>query len=73
MGSSKSLKNTNDELEAVTKYNKDLQPACVEGDSTYEDRKAARGKEIKALKEAQDLLKNAFKKKHLFLEVRRHA
>jgi hypothetical protein len=70
----KNLKHTTDELEAVQKYIKDLQPACVEGDSTYKDRKAARGKEIKALKEAQDLLKNAFKKKgSSFLEVKRHA
>merc|ERR1719230_189780 len=37
---------------------KDLQPACVNGDSTYEDRKAARSKEIDALKEAQDILEN---------------
>jgi len=69
----KNLKHTTDELEAVQKYIKDLQPACVEGDSTYKDRKAARAKEIKALKEAQDMLKNAFKKSSSFLEVRRHA
>ena len=38
----------------------DLQHACVDGDSTYEDRKAARTKEIEALKEAQDILEKAF-------------
>jgi len=56
-------KHTSDELEAVEKYNKDLQPACVKGDSTFGDRKAARAKEIKALKDAQGLLQTAFKKK----------
>merc|ERR1719163_2515448 len=39
---------------------KDLQHACVDGDSTYEDRKAARTREIEALKEAQDILEKAF-------------
>lgn len=34
----------------------DLSPACLEGDSTYEDRKAARASEIEALKEAQVIL-----------------
>merc|ERR1719284_2073991 len=33
-------KHTNDELDAVKKYHKDLQPACVDGDSSYADRKA---------------------------------
>ena len=32
----------------------------MDGDSTYEDRKAARTKEIEALKEAQDILEKAF-------------
>merc|ERR1719238_1360844 len=48
------------ELEATVQYEKDLQHACVDGDSTYEDRKAARTKEIEALKEAQDILEKAF-------------
>merc|ERR1719362_1695127 len=38
----KSLKHTSDELEAVEQYMKDLGPACIDGDSTYEDRKKAR-------------------------------
>jgi hypothetical protein len=67
-------KHTSDELEAVQQYSKDLQPACVDGDSTYEDRKAARDKEIKALKDAQVMLQEAFneKKAASFLAVRRH-
>jgi len=52
----KSLKHTSDELEAVEQYMKDLGPACIEGDSTYEDRKKARSAEIDALKEAQVIL-----------------
>merc|ERR1719198_2034818 len=48
------------ELEATLQYEADLQHACVDGDSTYEDRKAARTKEIEALKEAQDILEKAF-------------
>jgi len=53
-------KRANSELEATEQYLRDLQPACVTGDSTYVDRKAARAKEIEALKEAQGLLQNAF-------------
>jgi len=69
----KQKKVTTDELDAVKQYLKDLQPACVDGDSSYEDRKKARGKEIDALKKAQDLLRNAFKgSASAFLEVRRH-
>jgi hypothetical protein len=56
-------KNAAKELEAVDQYIKDLQPACVEGDSSYEDRKAARDSEVKALKEAQASLKAAFEEK----------
>merc|ERR1719191_80680 len=48
------------ELEATVQYEADLQHACVDGDSTYEDRKAARTKEIEALKQAQDILEKAF-------------
>jgi len=65
-------KHTSDELEAVQQYNKDLQPACVDGDSTFADRKASRAKEIKALKSAQGMLQDAFKAKS-FLQVKRHA
>merc|ERR1712187_1011709 len=57
----KSLKHTSDELHAVQQYWKDLGPACMEGDSTYETRKASRDQEIAALKEAQVILADAFK------------
>lgn len=67
-------KHTSDELDAVKQYSKDLMPACVDGDSTYADRKAARAKEVKALKDAQAMLQDAFKakKSSAFLDVRRH-
>lgn len=55
----KSLKHTTSELEAVEQYSKDLSPACLEGSSTYEDRKAARSAEIEALKQAQVILEEA--------------
>merc|ERR1719378_1541197 len=58
---SKTKKHVADELAAVLQYLKDLEPACVTGDSTYEDRKAARAKEIEALREAQNILEDAFK------------
>jgi len=56
------------ELEAVTQYLKDLEPACVSGDSTYEDRKQARTDEVTALREAQTILEDAFKEKESFLQ-----
>merc|ERR1719412_3132619 len=59
----KSLKHTSDELEAVKQYEKDLKPACVDGDSTYEDRKKARTAEIDALKKAQVILADYKKEK----------
>ena len=55
-----SHKTVKEQKEAVDQYLRDLQHACVEGDSTYEERKAARSKEINALKEAQSLLGGAF-------------
>merc|ERR550525_469341 len=58
----KSLKHVTDELYTVNEYLKDLGPACIEGDSTYEDRKAARDAEIAALKEAQIILADYDKK-----------
>jgi len=58
---SKTHKHVSDEHEATLQYQKDLQPACVEGDSTYEDRKEARTNEIEALHRAQDILAEAFK------------
>jgi len=57
----KTHKHVSDEHEATEQYQKDLQPACVEGDSTYEDRKAARTDEIEALHRSQDILADAFK------------
>jgi len=57
----KTHKHVSDEHEATEQYQKDLQPACVEGDSTYEDRKEARTNEIEALHRAQDILAEAFK------------
>jgi len=49
------------ELEAVEQYLKDLEPACISGDSSYEDRKKARADEIDALRKAQTILQDAFK------------
>merc|ERR1719231_2249065 len=54
------FKHNEKELEATVQYEADLQHACVDGDSTYEDRKAARTREIEALKVAQDILEKAF-------------
>jgi hypothetical protein len=48
------------ELEAVNTYMKDLEPACVSGDSSYAERKAARSDEITALRKAQSILEEAF-------------
>eukprot|EP00429_Kryptoperidinium_foliaceum_P134294 CAMPEP_0176283232 /NCGR_PEP_ID=MMETSP0121_2-20121125/51209_1 /TAXON_ID=160619 /ORGANISM="Kryptoperidinium foliaceum, Strain CCMP 1326" /LENGTH=286 /DNA_ID=CAMNT_0017623601 /DNA_START=11 /DNA_END=867 /DNA_ORIENTATION=- len=53
-----SHKNVKGEIEATQQYWKDLQPACVEGDSTYEERKAARATTIEALKTAQEILQS---------------
>jgi len=64
----KTKKHVSDELEATQIYLNDLQPACVDGDSTYEDRKAARTKEIDALHKAQDILAEAFKEGSAFLQ-----
>lgn len=48
------------ELDAWTQYEVDLKPACVDGDSNYDDRKAARDEEILALRQAEGILKTAF-------------
>jgi hypothetical protein len=78
----KQRKHVEGELYAVNQYYKDLGPACLDGDSSYEDRKAARTAEIDALKEAEGILATAFdepaptmlkaQKKAKFLDVRRH-
>merc|ERR1719191_2674119 len=57
------LKHTTSEFDAVVQYLKDLQPACGEGDSSYEDRKKARADEITALRKAQTILEDAFRAK----------
>jgi len=54
-------KHVSDEKEATEQYWNDLQKACVDADSTWEERVAARAKEITALKEAQIILRDAFK------------
>eukprot|EP00448_Togula_jolla_P012133 CAMPEP_0170596472 /NCGR_PEP_ID=MMETSP0224-20130122/15141_1 /TAXON_ID=285029 /ORGANISM="Togula jolla, Strain CCCM 725" /LENGTH=718 /DNA_ID=CAMNT_0010920777 /DNA_START=40 /DNA_END=2196 /DNA_ORIENTATION=+ len=53
-------KHVSGEHEAVVQYLKDLEHACVDGDSTYDQRRAARTEEIDALKEAQSILAEAF-------------
>jgi hypothetical protein len=58
---SRARKHTSDELEQVEQYLKDLIPACLAGDSTYDDRKAARTEETEALRQAQNILTDAFK------------
>mmetsp|Transcript_162594 Transcript_162594/g.312197 ORF Transcript_162594/g.312197 Transcript_162594/m.312197 type:complete len:696 (+) Transcript_162594:77-2164(+) len=62
------LKHTQAELDKTIEYQTDLQKACVVSDSTYEDRKAARAKEVTALREAEDILNEAFTK---FLQISR--
>merc|ERR1719487_856303 len=66
-GLAATLKHTTSEFDAVVQYLKDLQPACGEGDSSYEDRKKARSDEITALRKAQTILEDAFRAK-LFLQ-----
>merc|ERR1719488_267857 len=65
-------KDTAAELEKTDQYLEDLKPACVDGDSSYTDRKAARTKEIEALKKAQVTLQEAFEAKAAtkFLQLR---
>jgi len=72
----KTRKHLSGELEAVNQYYEDLKPACMNGDSSYEDRKAARDKEIEALRQAEDILAKAFDEKDgkdvAFAAVHRH-
>jgi len=70
-------KHVEEEHEVTTQYLADLQKACVEGGSTYDDRRAARQKEIDALHEAKDMLKAAFEPENAttpasFLQRGRH-
>jgi len=69
---SSNKKDTEGELEKTEQYLTDLKPACVNGDSSYGDRKAARTKEIGALKKAQVILQDAFKEKGSFLAIKKH-
>jgi hypothetical protein len=68
-------KNVEAELEKTDQYAQDLKPACVDGDSSYGDRKSARTKEIHALKTAQITLEDAFKEQSggKFLQIKRHS
>merc|ERR1719408_1129451 len=59
-GMNKDKSHLTKELEAVTQYLKDLEPACVSGDSSYADRKAARADEMNALRKAESILAEAF-------------
>jgi len=74
----KNKKHVQGDLDMVKQYLKDLRPACVEGASEYDDRKAARSKEADALRQSQGILADAFKeqeqedKSTKFLEIRRH-
>merc|ERR1719272_636305 len=62
-GMTAAKKHTARELSAVAAYLKDLEPACGEGDSSYEDRKGARTDEIEALRKAQGIFEDAFREK----------
>jgi len=55
----KTEKLTSSQLKAVEQYLKDLEPACVEGDSSYDERKTARDDEIEALKKVKKILADA--------------
>lgn len=54
-------KNVGSEQEKAVQYLKDLESACISGDSTYEKRKEARDEEIAALGKAQGFLEDAFR------------
>jgi len=63
MGKQTDLEHTEKELEATISYDENLQHACVDGDSTYAERKAARTQEVQALREAEEILDKAFDEK----------
>jgi len=62
-GMTAAKKHTARELSAVEAYLDDLEPACGEGDSSYEDRKQARKDEMEALRKAQNIFEEAFRAK----------
>merc|ERR550537_1611076 len=68
----KTRKHLSGELEAVNQYYEDLKPACMDGDSSYEERKASRDKEIEALRQAEDILAKAFDDKPALVAINRH-
>jgi hypothetical protein len=55
-----SRRNIGVEQDKTVQYLKDLEPACVIGDSSYEKRKQARDTEITSLQKAQNYLEDAF-------------
>merc|ERR1719483_1623248 len=63
----KQHKKATNQKEALDQYMVDLKPSCIDGDSTYEERKAARASEIAGLQQALGVLADAFKPKS-FLE-----
>jgi len=70
-------KHVQKELDAWNQYDTDLKPACVDGDATYDERKASRNEEIAALREAETILKTAFDdigsaSSFLMNKIRRH-
>merc|ERR1719160_2079493 len=72
---SSNQKNTQGELDKTNQYLTDLKPACVNTDkgASYDNRKAARAKEIAALKKAQVTLQEAFNQKtKMFLQISSH-
>jgi len=56
-------KNVQAQLDKTNQYLADIQKACVNGDSSYADRKAARTKEADGLRDAQKIVQDAFKAK----------
>merc|ERR1719428_1995505 len=60
-GMTAAKKHTAREMSAVEAYLRDLEPACGEGDSSYEDRKKARKDEMEALRKAQNIFEDAFR------------
>jgi len=81
-------KDTKNEWEKTDEYMPNLKPACGTGSGAdsddYDNRKAARTKEVTALKKAQDILETAFDEqkggnpspraaRRKFLQIRRHA
>merc|ERR1719473_23953 len=60
-GMTAAKKHTAREMSAVEAYLDDLEPACGEGDSSYEDRKKARKDEMEVLRKAQNIFEDAFR------------